>query len=334
MSTFKATDLPILLKQHVDYFDTTQNHLFGEGKFLNFSLRPELLNSQIPISAIYPAYDGEVNGLGGIGEPTIFLRVQGCHLRCYKSTMGVLCDTPEALGIPAKSETRYFRTVSDVAIELLKFTEEASINKITWSGGDPLFMYKQYKDEFDMLFLIVAIAREQINSMPLRITVETSGTVDQAVNFAFNGVDIKAKAGGYSTFVTLPVTYILDFKLPSAGVKAPFIVPRYYPENVEYHRIQNHVVIKFVVVSEEEAALALKEARRIRSTKKELGIDGKLSMYVGVYWGKEYTTQELFNYMTANGGWQTFNGINAQVHKLCHFAEGKNKGYTDFPTEI
>ena len=35
------------------------------------------------LNNIYTTFQGEVNAFG-IGMPVIFIRLQGCHLRCYK----------------------------------------------------------------------------------------------------------------------------------------------------------------------------------------------------------------------------------------------------------
>jgi organic radical activating enzyme len=51
--------------------------------------------NKLRLNTIYITYQGEVNHFG-IGTH-VFLRLQGCPIRCYKDTMGVLCDTPEAL---------------------------------------------------------------------------------------------------------------------------------------------------------------------------------------------------------------------------------------------
>ena len=70
------------------------------------------------LNTIYTTFQGEVNPFG-IGFPVIFLRLQGCHLRCYKKTLGVLCDTPEGLDKPI-AETK----ISYIFAEIEKVSEK------------------------------------------------------------------------------------------------------------------------------------------------------------------------------------------------------------------
>ena len=55
------------------------------------------------LNSLYITFQGEQYP-HGIGHPAIFLRLQGCHLRCYKKTMGILCDTPEGLVKPKEHD--------------------------------------------------------------------------------------------------------------------------------------------------------------------------------------------------------------------------------------
>src|SRR5687768_7019810 len=88
------------------------------------------------INTIYPSFMGECN-FRGIGAPVIFVRFQGCHLRCYKDTLGTLCDTPEAL--EGKSGGKLL-TLEEV-VEKITYVSElmGGVRYLCFTGGDPLF---------------------------------------------------------------------------------------------------------------------------------------------------------------------------------------------------
>lgn len=138
------------------------------------------------INVVYPSFDGEVNKFG-IGAGTIFVRTQGCHLRCYLRTMNILCDTPEALQKEGGREL----TPEDVLMEVIKVTRETGIMKITLTGGDPL-----YQDEALLNKFFELAGKAQYD-----ITVESSGTIS-VVPFRHHR----------------HVSFVLDYKLQSAGV--------------------------------------------------------------------------------------------------------------------
>lgn len=82
------------------------------------------------VNTIYPAFMGEVN-VHGIGCPCTFVRLTGCNLRCYKSTKGVLCDTPEALDV--------LRGGKMMGPEQVAVACDALHNKVVClTGGEPL----------------------------------------------------------------------------------------------------------------------------------------------------------------------------------------------------
>lgn len=102
------------------------------------------------INTIYKAFMGEVN-MFGIGAPCTFVRLAGCNLRCYYRTKGLLCDTPEALGVSGEEMTEE---------EILAM---CSTKLICLTGGEPLMQ--------DVgAFLALA------DKMGYRVVVETNGT--------------------------------------------------------------------------------------------------------------------------------------------------------------
>lgn len=137
----------------------------------------------IRLADLYVTFQGEVNNWG-IGAPVIFLRLAGCHLRCYLKTLGGLCDTPEFL----EGNTGREIALDELISSLKKLRHEHGINRICLSGGDPLWRK-------DMKFFLQAITR-----WGFEISVETSGTLP-----------------------VIPmdnVSYVIDWKLKSAGIES------------------------------------------------------------------------------------------------------------------
>lgn len=139
------------------------------------------------VNTIYCTFQGEVNPFG-IGFPVIFLRLQGCHLRCYKKTLGILCDTPEGLEKPI-AHTK----ISDIFAEIEKVSEKYGIKVVTLTGGDPL-----WNKEEELIELFSGLVDRGFS-----ICVETSGTISWLP---------------YSV-ISNNIYWVLDYKLKSTGVK-------------------------------------------------------------------------------------------------------------------
>lgn len=140
------------------------------------------------INAIYTTFMGEQSAYG-IGAPVHFLRAQGCHLRCYLPTLGVLCDTPEGLTREGGTEMSAAEIIA--ALNRLR-TVSGGVNLVCFSGGDPLWRTPESLNE-----VFHALAASGYN-----VVVESSGTLS-----------IKA----YRHWAH--VDWVLDYKAPSAGVK-------------------------------------------------------------------------------------------------------------------
>lgn len=156
--------------------------------FLGFGRLFYFLFLLMKVNSIYTTFQGEVNPYG-IGAPVHFLRLQGCHLRCYLPTLGVLCDTPEGLEKKGGSEMSL-----PAIIEALNVLREKSggVSLVCLSGGDPLW---RSPAELDDLFGYLARAGYQT-------VVETSGTLSMQ---PFRN--------------WMAVSWVLDYKVASAGVK-------------------------------------------------------------------------------------------------------------------
>ncbi len=223
------------------------------------------------INTIYLSYQGEVN-IKGIGAPVIFLRTGGCHLRCYKDTLGILCDTPEALernagvDMSTKEIVDKVNSISDAS---------GGVKLICLSGGDPLW---RSPDELHDLFWALGNAN-------YHISVETSGTLSIA----------KYKIYSWASWV-------LDYKLKSAGVKQKFLL-----SDLAY--LNNTDIIKFVIYDEEDYNQFVEAYNTIRNINKSVVIA------VGCYWGGKISNSSLFNALAKSRllGDVTFN---VQLHKM------------------
>lgn len=81
------------------------------------------METKIPINEIFASVDGEVNNYGQ-GFPTIFVRTQGCNLRCD------YCDTKQTW----KFETDKLLSVNQI-FDIIK---QSGFSKVTITGGEPL----------------------------------------------------------------------------------------------------------------------------------------------------------------------------------------------------
>lgn len=81
------------------------------------------------VVTIYPAFQGEVNKFG-IGRQVTFIRLAGCNLRCYRSTMGINCDTPESL----KGNAGEAMAIKDIIARVNQLNNKL----ICLTGGEPL----------------------------------------------------------------------------------------------------------------------------------------------------------------------------------------------------
>lgn len=144
------------------------------------------------VNTIYPAFMGEVN-MYGIGAKCTFVRLSGCNLRCYKDTLGTLCDTPEALNIRCGKPM----SAASIVRELLLLN-----NKIVClTGGEPLM-----KDVTELLSLMVQSG--------FHVVIETNGSKSICEYRHFRNV-----------------SFIVDFKTRSTGENERMLEDNYVRMN-------------------------------------------------------------------------------------------------------
>lgn len=251
------------------------------------------------VNTIYPAFDGEQNPWG-IGHPTVFVRFQGCHLRCYLKTLGVVCDTPEALDM---KRIGHMYDPHGLSLKVLDVLYTNNIDKITISGGDPLKQDPQMLKDF--------ISAMNLNGFN-KITIETSGTLDWAFLKEMNP----------------EISIIADYKLSSTGVKTKLTERMYTKERLsEFH---SNDYIKFVIYDEADYT----QMRDFLQTAfleygNQLYIEGTTTPFIGslcagTYYKGEMTNFELFERLRSDRLLRHIL-MNFQVHQMVATLEKVSK---------
>lgn len=123
------------------------------------------------INEIFLSIDGEVNGFDGQGQPTVFIRFQGCSAGCR------YCDTKYAQDSLGGEEM----TIKEIIKEVKGF----EIDKVTITGGEPF-------EQREML-------SELVQKLKKRITIETNGLhylFDYNINNVRYVMDYKLDSSG------------------------------------------------------------------------------------------------------------------------------------------
>lgn len=201
------------------------------------------------VNSIYSTFQGEVNRFG-IGSPAIFLRLQGCHLRCYKRTMGILCDTPEALEKPKEEDD-----INGIIEKCVEERKRTGIKVITLTGGDPL-----WNDKGELMKLLAGLVDKAFY-----VNIETSGTIDWLPY----------------TDISYKITLILDYKLKSAGIKNAGDL---FLKNSLLKSLHTEDFIKFVIYNLDDVEECIKVVDELAGkTKATLAVGaywgGKLSTF-------------------------------------------------------
>lgn len=111
---------------------------------------------KLPIIEVFTSIQGEGRY---VGEPSIFIRLSGCNLRCcFKDT---ICDTSYSSFHPEKGHL----TIDDVLKEI---TDNPNVHSIVITGGEPML----YRDGIEDLITYI----EMVMQDDYFVTVETNGT--------------------------------------------------------------------------------------------------------------------------------------------------------------
>lgn len=153
----------------------------------------------VKIVEIFDSVDGEVNGFGGIGQLSNFVRFGGCNLDCR------YCDTQYAR--PIKSDSYVSMAIKDIV-------ERCFLPKVTITGGEPFL-------QRDELFKLV----DELVKLHKIITVETNGSFPvpkKKISYVGNlsyVVDYKLPSSGCQEFMSLD-----NFKNLDVGDWIKFVV--------------------------------------------------------------------------------------------------------------
>ena len=138
------------------------------------NLQEKLNNIDFNVSEIFYSIQGEGNMAG---KPCIFIRLQGCELRCE------WCDTPYALDIKSKE-------LEMTGMEIVDSIKKYDCNYILFTGGEPLL-------QKNINFVIDYLINENYF-----VSIETNGhqSIEKVNKKAVKIIDFKAPGSGMSKF--------------------------------------------------------------------------------------------------------------------------------------
>jgi len=188
------------------------------------------------VQAIFRSIDGEANGYAGAGQPSTFIRLRGCPLRCS------YCDTKYAQGDDSGADVGALGMMSseDILQKVMKYPGQ----KVTLTGGDPLFQLPQVME------LIGALLTAQYD-----ITVETNGSIP----IRSCGLHLlprvsapsEAGVGGHGS-----IRFVVDYKLPSSGME------EYMDGTMVWHDLTSYDIMKFVISDDRDFKRAVRVIRQ------------------------------------------------------------------------
>jgi organic radical activating enzyme len=254
------------------------------------------------VNEIYVAPMGEVNFKGSV--MAIFIRLQGCHLRCYKKTLGCLCDTPKSLhkNLAEDSPNSFEASTLDIVARCLKLKKRFNVSTICLTGGDPL----AFATEKEIAELLLALLSDFF------VSVETSG-VD------FYTYKIKDLVTSKSSLKFDKLGFVIDYKLPSAGIAK--LESRRIFNDTEITHLNRRDWVKYVVHDFQDfkaflASLTLFE-------------DYPVNLAIGLTWQSSLTYERLFKLILNSAKDFSVLGserlkINLQAHKMCALKDSIN----------
>ncbi len=162
------------------------------------------------VNEIFDSLSGEVDGFGGQGKPTTFIRLQGCnfpHGGCS------YCDSLIAHNPADKSE---FITTD-------KVLRRINMPKVIITGGEPMIQY----DAVEMLV-------RRLFAVDIPTTIETNGSIVIPRDFTDSNYCIARKR---------LLRIVMDYKLPSSGMEK-------FMDMEAFKLLRSWDVIKFVIADE------------------------------------------------------------------------------------
>lgn len=217
-----------------------------------------------------------INGEGmRAGEPAVFVRFKGCNLRC------TYCDTLWANEPDCEFE-------DESPEEIYKYIKSSGIDNVTLTGGEPLL-----QEEMPELLGILS------GDNSIRTEIETNGAVEIHSFKKKIFCSMKKKNAGNTQLNTCPVTFTMDYKLPSSGFEHKMI-----PGNLEI--MDKHDTVKFVAGSREDLFRALEII-------KKYGLNNKCNVFFSPVFGK-IEPREIADFIIKNKLNNT--KLQIQIHKV------------------
>ncbi|KKL26442.1 hypothetical protein LCGC14_2395250 [marine sediment metagenome] len=137
------------------------------------------------VHEIFDSLSGEIDGFGGQGKPTTFIRLQGCNLPrgC------AYCDSKET--------HQSFNRGRELTLAAVM--SYVTMPKVIITGGEPLV---QYNDVVELVRLFSALITP--------VTIETNGSIVVPHNFIGPNYYVARKAY---------LRIVMDYKLPRSGME-------------------------------------------------------------------------------------------------------------------
>lgn len=162
------------------------------------------MSTKYKVVSIFLTFDGEVT-LGGPMQWSVFVRLGGCNLRCWKSTG--YCDAPHSLDI---NHPYPEMTAREIYLEIKK---HYPCRRVTITGGEPLFGRKDEVNELS----------SYLQSHHYTTSLETSGSIfmskEDVRSYTCVILDLKppstemSKLNDYKTLLNLRWTDYVKFVL-------------------------------------------------------------------------------------------------------------------------
>lgn len=157
------------------------------------------MKDYLNVQSIFRSIDGEINGYVGAGQPSTFIRLRGCNLRC------TYCDTVYAL----EKDFREDELASPgtfpgpmTSQEIIQLVQAFPGRKVTLTGGEPLFQLPYVTE------LIGDLLDRQYD-----ITVETNGSIP----IRRCGLHLLPRVSRIGQSGS--VRFVVDYKLPSSRME-------------------------------------------------------------------------------------------------------------------